>query len=113
MKKKFCSLFTLVLLLLALSALMTGCRKNPLVGSWRMDAVTSYVFEKDGTGSMDLPLSRNPFTYTVEGDQVTIQFEDAALETRSYTFSVEGDTMILTYVFGDQSKDYTLTRAGK
>lgn len=116
MKKK---LFALALVLvLSLTALCAGgCKKeaNPLLGSWKLDAATVYVFEKDGKGSMNLPLSQNPFTYTIEENTVSIDFEDESMTDRVYTFLVDGDVMILTFQSLGSAEDvsYTFTRVEK
>lgn len=116
MKKK---LFPLVMaLVLCLSAAgFAACQKaaDPLIGSWQLDAATVYVFEKDGQGSMKLPLSQNPFTYSVEENVISIDFEDPAMADRSYTYAIEGDTLTMTVrsLTGDEDVTYTFTRLAK
>lgn len=58
-----------------------------------------FTFAEDGTGSSEVLYSSDgeatpiPFTYTVEGDQLTLFYEGG--QPTVYTFSQKGDTLTL------------------
>lgn len=117
MKKRMLAL-ALALVLSLSAVLMTACKHeeaDPLLGSWKLDVTTTYVFEEEGKGSMNLPLSRNPFTYTVEENRISIDFEDPGLTDRTYVFSIEGNTLTMTVqaVGAAEEVTYIFTRIVK
>lgn len=89
-----------------------GCsrEKNDIVGTWRMDNFTAYLFEKDGTGAMLLTNSRYDYTFKIKGDDLYIDYKDDMLGDGCYTFAVEGDTLILTGGEGTSGRTYVLTK---
>lgn len=100
MKKTLCII--LAVMLLAVSLCACGGSSN-IVGSWSGTAegiAVTMTFEDDGTGVMSVMggLASEEFTYTMEGDNVTVTTADGDVET--YDYSIDGDTLTLTY--GDE-----------
>lgn len=102
----------LVILILVIVLIAKGCsrEKNDIVGTWRMDNYTAYLFEKDGTGAMLLTNSRYDYTFKIKGDDLYIDYKDDILGDGCYTFAVEGDTLILTGGEGTSGRTYELTK---
>ena len=89
----------LVLLALAAIFVLTGCgetsSKNPLVGNWKNDSYGTsfiYTFNEDGTGKYDAAGTIMEFTYTTDGNQISILYtgNTEAFETE---YSIDGDTL--------------------
>ncbi len=105
MKKTF-----LVILAVAMAVMLVSCTMpwNSIVGTWvNQNTVlgvvteTGYVFNEDGTGSRNVVLDVD-FTYTVDGDSLTITYEVLGIEyTEEYTFKISGNTLTLTDDSGD------------
>lgn len=79
--------------------------KNPIIGTWVMQHQSdqdydSYVFKKDGTGSMTIHriMSGNnstyPFTYTYGDNVLSIVYNDGDVEMWRVTLT--GNTMTMT-----------------
>ena len=66
-----------------------------LPGYWTVDGVTTYLFDEDGSGAMILPEHRYPFSWTAEGDVLTLQFEDSDIGEVEFTVSVSSDTLTM------------------
>ena len=94
----------LVLALSLVLALLCSCGSPSIVGTWSAttellgtEYETTYVFNSDGTGSESVLGITASFTYTVEGDTVTLVASILGTETtETFTYSVEGDTLTLT-----------------
>jgi hypothetical protein len=69
--------------------------RDPLVGKWDMDEVTSYTFNANGTGALILPSATYEFTYTTEENQLHIDFAYEGAKDASYSFSIEGKRLTL------------------
>ena len=111
MKKIIVSTLIVVLLCAGLFVL-TGCENNKenkevvsentskqesIVGVWKNDTTLEgyefiYTFKEDGTGEYDAAGTLMPFTYTINGDQISILYEGDT-ETLDTTFSIDGDTL--------------------
>ena len=66
-----------------------------ITGFWTLDGTTNYRFEEDGIGALVLPEYEFPFSYTVEKDELTLEFEDTSIDTAVFTFTLEDDTLVL------------------
>lgn len=103
-------LAVLLALLIGISIGIRCCAKPTLRGRWDLDGTTVYKFDRNGEGALVLMYTEYDFTYTVEGDQLYIDFtDDAALDAR-YTFQVDGRMLFLTGGPGDARSEYVLTR---
>ena len=93
--KKLISLLLVASLLLVLAA----CGgKDALAGTWTgdlgLDGVVTWTFDGNGKVKFDNEFSKQDGTYTISGDQVTIQLElwDNA---QTFTFSVDGNSLTM------------------
>lgn len=66
-----------------------------LTGIWTLDGVTSYQFDEDGHGALLLPEKKYGFTYTLDGDQLSIDFASKRASDGTYTVTMDGDRLIL------------------
>lgn len=90
--------------------LISGSRPDALQGSYSVDDYTGYEFDGHGSGAMCLGEStRYEFTYTVEEDTLTLDYEDTAITNAVYTFRLEGDKLIITSQNSDAGT-FTLTK---
>ena len=82
--------------------------KNELVGMWTTDGNTVYQFDEDYTGKLIVPLSEYKFTYKVDGDKLTIDFENNEKSTDvDCNYSIKDGKLILENFNGNT---YTFTR---
>ena len=82
--------------------------KNELVGMWTTDGNTVYQFDEDYTGKLIVHLSEYKFTYKVDGDKLTIDFENNEKSTDvDCNYSIEDGKLVLTNFNG---RTYTFTR---
>ena len=66
-----------------------------IAGTWTIDGVTSYRFEEDGAGALVLPEHEYPFSFTVEDDALTLDFESSKINQAVFNITLEGDTLTL------------------
>ena len=112
-KKSSVKYAVLAVLLIAavLLVLLRGCVGGDILkGQWSIDTVTSYSFDGRGNGSLILPEKEYAFRYELEGDSLSIDFENEAARDFQYTCILEGDTLTLTGGEGDDDVVYVLTR---
>ena len=64
-------------------------------GTWVLDEVTAYRFDKDGTGALVLPDKEYPFRYRADDGTLTLDFEDEAVTDAVYQYRRERDRLIL------------------
>lgn len=104
---------------LALAGLITGValltKGNSsgrlLVGTWVYDENTVYRFGEDGRGCMEIGDGDFAYTYTVKGNEVSLDFEQVALHDCTYTFKVKGNTLTLVGGEGTVGGEYELRRS--
>lgn len=72
-----------------------------LVGSWEHSSGYTYVFAADGTGSYGRGDSKMEFTYTVEGDQLSILYTGNTAPFVT-TWRIEGTTLIILDSFNSE-----------
>ena len=80
-----------------------------ITGTWTLDGVTSYRFDGDGTGALLLPESEYAFTYRLEGEALTIDFESVRAHDGTYRAGMEGDRLILAGGEGTIAVTYEFT----
>ena len=94
----------LIALVLVVACLLCACgvSQRSLVGSWKYQTTvlgvvteTIYVFNEDGTGTMDSIVDLN-FTYTLSEDQLEITTTVLGIsDTKSYTVSFDGGKLVM------------------
>lgn len=93
--KRFVSILLLAALVLALAACGS---KDALSGTWTgdlgADGTVTWTFDGKGGVKFDNGFAKQTGTYTISGDQVTIQLElwDAP---QTFTFSVSGSSLTM------------------
>lgn len=86
-----------VLLVAALVIGLKGCSSTPSIeGRWDLDGATVYEFYPEGKGALVLTTMKFEFTYTIDGDKVSIDFADERASDAAYEFAVEDDLLMLT-----------------
>ena len=93
--KKIVSLLLIISLLLVLAA----CgNKDTLAGTWTgdlgLDGVVTWTFDGSGKIKFENEFSSQNGTYTISGDQVTIQLE-LWDDAQTFTFSVDGNSLTM------------------
>ncbi len=68
---------------------------SSLVGSWEYETGGfTYVFNKDGTGKYDLGSSVMEFTWTTNGNKLSIFYEDTDVPFET-TYKIDGKTLTI------------------
>ena len=100
LSKKILAILTI--LVLSFSLIACGTKKSSIVGSWlesnSSTAKDEYTFNADRTGAYT-PSSLLPadFTYTIEGETVTIVMKLLDQETiKSYSYKLDGNNLTMT-----------------
>ena len=100
-------LLTAVLLVGTLSA----CHNRDIVGQWVAEDGSTFVFARNGKGSIQGGFMSGDMTWTTEGNVVSISYSACGMsETREYKFAIDGDTMEWVNV-NDSSDTMTLRRS--
>ena len=87
----------LILIVLCIVLLFTSCSADKrIVGTWDYDTITVYRFDKNGEGALLLPNESYTFAYSIEEDQLIIDFESENVTDHRYTFSINGGELTLT-----------------
>lgn len=97
-RRLYRALLIVLTILLVFSAAMVArslFRGDRLKGAWMLDRNTVYEFDGKGDGTLRLPLGSYAFSYTVEYNVVTLDFEDAAITDASYSFLRDGKNLTL------------------
>ena len=109
--KKYFSISALALLsVLCISVTLSSCDKdgkdkedsNPIVGTWKSiddeeDCKEIFTFSPDGSGfcSVECEPGKDPFTWLVKGNILTIILENDDYETYKFGFEVKNDKLYL------------------
>ncbi len=81
-----------------------------VVGTWSVDDEAGMRFEEGGTGALLLPKTSYVFTYTVEDDQLILDFESNKVVDCRYTASVSGSVLTLIGGEGTVGGTYELAK---
>ncbi len=100
-----------VLLLLSVILGMKSCAPKPSIqGRWNLDSATIYEFYPDGKGALVLTTMTFEFTYTIDGDQVSIDFVDERATDTKYEFAVTEELLMLMGGPNDNQTQHILKR---
>ena len=98
MKAKVLKLCSLLMALLVMTSLLAACGggdENPFLGDWDDDAgEQSLIFLEDGTGAQTSYYGAIAFTYTWEGDTVTITSEELGISAEA---TLEDNVLYMDY----------------
>ena len=98
MKTKVLKLCSLLMALLVMTSLLAACGggdENPFLGDWDDDAgEQSLIFLEDGTGAQTSYYGAIEFTYTWEGDTVTITSEELGISAEA---TLEDNVLYMDY----------------
>ncbi len=83
---------------------------SDVIGTWSVDDEAGMRFEEGGAGALVLPKTSYAFTYTVEDDQLILDFESSKVVDCRYTASVAGDVLTLIGGEGTVGGTYELAK---
>ena len=84
--------------------------EDVLLGTWTVDGYTSLAFYGDGKGAMLLPTASYNFHYTLNDDQLELDFVSSRARDMRYTITLDTDTLQLTSGTGTKSVTISLQR---
>ena len=108
----FVKTIVLVIIIILISIGFKNFKKNQideLQGTWTTDGVTIYEFDGKGEGNLKLPASEYKFIYSIDGNNVHIDFENEKATDSDYSFVFEGNNMILNGI-NQTTGTYTFKR---
>ena len=92
-------IITLLVLAVLTVSIVLICKRcsadKSIVGTWDYDTVTVYRFGKGGKGALELPNGSYEFSYNINGDKLTIDFESDSATDSIYVYTVNNDTLTL------------------
>lgn len=98
--KKLVSLLLIASLLLVLAACGS---KDALAKTWTgdlgLDGIVTWTFDGSGKVKFDNGFTKQDGTYTIDGDQVTIQLE-LWDDAQTFTYSVDGNSLTMNEASG-------------
>lgn len=74
-----------------------------IVGNWAsrdFDGLFIYTFNEDGTGNYDAAGTQMPFTFTMEGDKLSVLF-DSDTDSFDTVYKIEGNTLTIKDSLGE------------
>ena len=74
-----------------------------IVGNWAsrdFDGLFIYTFNEDGTGNYDSAGTQMPFTFTMEGDKLSVLF-DSDTDSFDTVYKIEGNTLTIKDSLGE------------
>ena len=90
------ALLLLAVLIVGIVLICKSCSADKsIVGTWDYDTVTVYRFDKGGKGALELPNGSYEFSYNINGDKLTIDFESDSATDSIYVYTVNNDTLTL------------------
>lgn len=100
----------ILILIGLLFAFTCGCNEKPidssddvtistkndvLQGTWKLDSVTKYIFDGRGNGKMVVSASEYEFNYTINKDEIKIDFVSESAQDSTYEFSIDENKLTL------------------
>ena len=83
-----------------------GANASDLLGTWKLDQGTTYVFDGQGRGIMLTGVDNYTFVYSAENGKLGIDIDTDKGSDFEYDYSVSGDTLTMTR----DGKTFTLTK---
>ena len=83
-----------------------GANASDLLGKWRLDQGTTYVFDGQGRGIMLTGVDNYTFLYSAENGKLGVDMDTISGNDFEYDYSVNGDTLTMTR----DGKTYTLKK---
>lgn len=83
-----------------------GANASELLGTWKLDQGTTYVFDGQGRGIMLTGVDNYTFVYSAENGKLGIDMDTAKGSDFEYDYSISGDTLTMTR----DGKTFTLTK---
>lgn len=90
------------LMIFVLTIILVGCGKEGLVGSWQSEAYSGayvYTFNADGTGIYNASGNKMEFTYTTDGEKISILYPGNTVPFES-TYKIDGNSLNIVDSFG-------------
>ena len=84
-----------------------------LAGIWTIDGITSYRFREDGTGALLLPEHKYPFSFTIEENELTLDFNAAKIGRAFFTAALENGKLILIKEEDGGTAEFTLKKVSE
>ena len=109
-KSKRLKRFKLIITVAALLFFKLCFNKYSLSGRWDLDGVRYYSFNGDGNGLLELPENSYAFTYSINGDVLSIDFENENIRDFTYNFKANGKKLTLVGGEGDKKISYDLSK---
>ena len=73
-----------------------GANASELLGKWKIDQGTTYVFDGQGRGILLTGVDNYTFLYSAENGKLGIDIDTVAGNDFEYDYSVNGDTLTIT-----------------
>lgn len=83
-----------------------GANASEVLGTWRLDQGTTYMFDGRGRGIMLTGVDNYTFAYSAENGKLGIDMDTAVGNDFEYDYSVSGDTLTMTR----DGRSFTLTK---
>ncbi len=83
-----------------------GANASELLGKWKLDQGTTYMFDGKGRGIMLTGVDNYTFVYSAENGKLGIDMDTAKGSDFEYDYSVSGDTLTMTR----DGNTFTLTK---
>ena len=85
-------------------------KADALSGAWVYDQYTKYEFDGYGKGCMCLSDTHYEYSYKINGNTLSMDFENEAVHDCSYTFAVNGGKLTIVGGEGTSGGTYTLLK---
>lgn len=94
-KKLIPILIVIILIIVGIVIFLNKPKKDKLVGLWDSDGNTKYEFDGKGKGKILVPMAEYVFSYSIKGNDVSIDFINEKATDAVYEFNVSGDKLEL------------------
>ena len=85
-----------------------GKKSNELVGTWRYDEHTQYVFEKDGTGKLLADDVTYSYAYTVKGKKLILDFTEDIVRAAGVATETSSDQEVSSSEYATKLPNQTV-----